>query len=173
MAQAKYLLREIFKAFPHNRFGIVPFAGSAFLSCPLTADHTALNEALEDLSTESVPVGGTNIEKALQTAQKAFAGAEGSHRAVILFTDGDELSGNASAAVAGLKKEHIPVAVAGFGDPAVAAPVPDGAGGVMRGADGKPAGSKLNENALRQLATETGGIYVRSLVDRTGFAELG
>ena len=42
MEQAKYLLREIFKAFPSDRFGIVPFAGKAFLSCPLTADHQAL-----------------------------------------------------------------------------------------------------------------------------------
>ena len=172
MAQAKYLLREVFQAFPHNRFGIVPFAGNAFLSCPLTADHTALTEALEDLSPDSVPLGGTNIEKALQTAQRAFAGAEGSHRAVILLTDGDELSGNAAAMIAELKKNHIPVAVVGFGDPAVAAPVPDGQGGVMRGADGRIAGSKLNEATLRQIAGDTGGIYIRSQVSDTGFARL-
>lgn len=172
MEQAKYLLREVLGAFPQDRFGIVPFAGSAFLSCPLTADHTALNEALEDLNTDSVPLGGTNIEKALQTAQRAFAGAAGSHRAVILLTDGDELSGNAAAMTAELKKNNIPLAVVGFGDPAVAAPVPDGQGGVMRSGTGQIAGSKLNEATLRRLAADTGGIYIRSQVSDTGFGEL-
>lgn len=168
MEQAKYLMREVIKAFPHDRFGVIPFAGSAFLSCPLTTDHTALAEAAEDLSTDSVPLGGTNIEAALQCADRAFAGADGDHRAVVLFTDGDELSGNTAAAAENFRKRGIPVVVAGFGDPAIAAPVPDGSGGVMRSADGKAAGSRLNESSLQKLAAETNGVYVRSSATDTG-----
>lgn len=168
LEQAKFLMREIIKAFPQDRFGVIPFAGSAFLSCPLTADHTALAEAAADLSTESVPLGGTNIEAALQCADRAFSGADSDHRAVLLLTDGDELSGNTAAVTADFRKRGIPVVVAGFGDPAVAAPVPDGAGGVMRSADGKAAGSRLNETSLQKIAAETGGIYVRSTAADTG-----
>lgn len=168
MEQAKYLMREVVKAFPQDRFGVIPFAGSAFLSCPLTSDHTALAEAAEDLSTDSVPLGGTNIESALKCADRAFAGADSDHRAVLLFTDGDELSGNVAAAAENFRKRRIPVAIAGFGDPAVAAPVPDGKGGVMRSSDGKAAGSRLNEASLQRLAADTGGVYVRSTAEDTG-----
>ena len=106
MAQAKYLLREIFRAFPGDRFGIVPFAGKAFLSSPLTADHQALLTAVDDLDTGSVPVGGTNLSAALETAKRAFAGSEGDHRAIILLTDGDQLDGDALKSAAELKKEN-------------------------------------------------------------------
>ena len=172
MAQAKYLLSELIAAHPGDRFGIVPFAGNAFLSCPLTSDRTALKEAVDDLSTESVPLGGTDVQKALATAVRAFEGAEGSHRAILLLTDGDELTGNAAAELETLKKAGIPVAVAGFGDPALEAPVPDGKGGVMRDASGKPAASRLNESGLRAVADATGGVYVRSQAADTGFAVL-
>lgn len=172
MAQAKYLLSELIAAHPGDRFGIVPFAGNAFLSCPLTADRTALREAVDDLSTESVPLGGTDVQKALATAMRAFAGAEGGHRAILLLTDGDELTGKAAAELDALKKAGIPVAVAGFGDPALEAPVPDGKGGVMRDASGKPAASRLNEAGLRAIASATGGVYVRSQATDTGFPVL-
>ena len=109
MEQAKYLLREIFTAFPRDRFGIIPFAGTAFLSCPLTADHSALMTATEDLDPSSVPVGGTDLDKALRTAMRAFDGAGGDHRALLLLTDGDQLSGDAGRTAAELGKMHLPL----------------------------------------------------------------
>ena len=56
MAQAKFFLRDIIKSFPSDRFGIVPFAGNAFLSCPLTSDHHALMTAVNELDISAVPV---------------------------------------------------------------------------------------------------------------------
>ena len=169
MEQAKYLLREIFKAFPGDRFGIIPFAGRAYLSCPLTGDHHALLTAVEDLDSSSVPVGGTNLALALSTAERAFAGSEGDHRAILLLTDGDQLSGDALKSAAGLKKADIPIAAVGFGSPDAAAPVPGDRGGVMHSLSGEVAGTRLDEALLRKLAAETGGIYLRSTVNDTGF----
>lgn len=170
MEQAKYLLREVFKAFPGDRFGIVPFAGKAFLSCPLTADHQALAVAVDDLDTSSVPVGGTNLSAALETAKKAFAGSEGDHRAVILLTDGDQLDGDALKSASALGKENIPVIAVGFGSPDLAAPVPGDNGGVMHSRSGEVAGSRLDEALLQKIAAETKGIYLRSTVNDIGFS---
>ncbi|MBO7329636.1 MAG: VWA domain-containing protein, partial [Lentisphaeria bacterium] len=172
MEQAKYLLREIFREFPSDRFGIVPFAGKAFLSCPLTADHQALLTAVNDLDTGSVPIGGTDLGAALETAKRAFAGSEGDHRAIILLTDGDQLSGNALKSAANLKSENIPVIAVGFGSPDAAAPVPGDNGGVMHSLSGEVAGSRLDETLLQKLAAETGGIYLRSTVSDTGFTSV-
>ena len=168
MEQAKFLLREVIAASPGDRFGVIAFAGTSFLSCPLTSDHTALEEYIKELNTDTVPLGGTNIERALRTAERAFSAAEGSHCAVLMLTDGDELTGNSQRLVSDFKKRNIPLIIAGFGDPAAAAPIPDGKGGLIRQSDGTPASSKLNEISLKKLAEETGGVYIRSTVGDTG-----
>ena len=168
MEQAKFLLRQIVKDSPGDRFALIAFAGNAFLSCPFTADHSAFNEYINDLDTDTVPLGGTNIERALLTAQRAFKGAEESGRAILMLTDGDALSGNAGRLISHFKKAGIPLIIAGLGDPETAAPVPDGKGGFIRGSDGKIAASCLNEKELSRLASETGGAYIRSTVGDTG-----
>ncbi|MBR7130497.1 MAG: VWA domain-containing protein [Lentisphaeria bacterium] len=170
MAQAKFFLRDIIKSFPSDRFGIVPFAGNAFLSCPLTSDHHALMTAVNELDISAVPVGGTDLSKALKVAIRAFAGSEGDHRAILLLTDGDQLSGDALKLVPELKKLGIPVVSAGFGSPDMAAPVPGDNGGVMHSASGEIAGTRLDEKLLQQLSAGSGGIYIRSTVSDTGVA---
>lgn len=172
MEQAKFLLREVISASPGDRFGLIAFAGNAFLSCPLTSDRTALEEYIRELNTDTVPLGGTDIERALRAAQRAFSAAESGHCAVLMLTDGDELTGNSQRLVNDFKKRNIPLIIAGFGDPSAAAPVPDGKGGFMRQSDGTPASSKLNEVSLIKLAAETGGIYIRSTVGDTGSAAI-
>ena len=72
MAQAKFLLNEVISAFPGDRFGLIPFAGRAFLSCPLTADHRAVLTAVDDLDTYSVPLGGTDLNDAVKALHEAF-----------------------------------------------------------------------------------------------------
>ena len=170
--QAKFLLNETLNAFPEDRFGLIPFAGNAFLSCPLTFDRHTLQIAVNELNTDSVPLGGTNLEKALSCAMTAFENGGKDHRAILLFTDGDELSGDASKVLSELKKDNIPLFIAGFGSPDVAAPVPDDNGGIMRSRDGELAGSKLNETLLRQIASETGGTYIRSTIGDTGINQV-
>ena len=108
LEHAKFLLREIVKASPGDRFGLIAFAGNAFLSCPLTADPGAFNEYINELDTSSVPLGGTNIERALRSADRAFSGAESDNRAILMITDGDALSGNAERLLESLKKKKIP-----------------------------------------------------------------
>ena len=167
LEHAKFLLREIARKSPGDRFGLIAFAGKAYTACPLTADPVAFDEYINELSPDLVPLGGTNLELALREALRLFEGA-GGERAVVVLTDGDELSGSASAVAAELKEKRIPLFVIGLGDPAVPAPLPDEAGHLRRDRAGKIITSKLNEAALQKLAQATGGIYVRSTVTDTG-----
>ena len=176
LAHAKWLVKELVKLNPGDRFGLIAFAGKGFLECPLTTDRTSFELSLDELSTDSIPLGGTNIQEALAAALQAFKAAETSHRAVILVTDGDELEGNSGKAVDEIVARKIPLFIAGIGDPSQPSiiQVPDGRGGVktLTDANGNVVNSPLNEKQLGELTKRTGGIYVRSTAGDPGVAAL-
>ena len=170
LEHAKFLLRQLVESAPNDRFGLVAVAGKAYLACPLTSDSLAFTQYIDELNTDTVPLGGTNLEAALRVAEQAFKAAAGGNRGILLFTDGDELAGNSAALVNELRKRQIPLFIVGLGDPEVGAPVPEADGTLKRDASGQLITSKLAETSLKKLAGETGGIYVRSTVTDTGLA---
>ncbi len=176
LLHAKWLVKELVKLNPGDRFGLVAFAGKGFLECPLTSDKTSFFQTLDELSIDSIPVGGTNIQEALATALRAFRAAETQHRAVVLITDGDELEGDSGKAVDEIVARKIPLFIAGIGDPSQPSiiQVPDGKGGVKTLTDsaGNVVNSPLNEKQLGTLARRTGGIYVRSTAGDPGLQAL-
>ncbi len=176
LEHGKWLLRELLQAHKGDRFGLLPFAGRAYLSCPLTSDISALDQYLSELDTNAIPVGGTNLGEALNVALAAFSAAEGTDRAIVLFTDGEELTGDAGKALAEMQKKHIPLFIVGLGSPDTGAPIPEvdenGRPGFKRDAKGELVKTKLNEPLLQKLATETGGVYVRSTTLDSGLAVL-
>ena len=169
---AKWFARQIVKSSQGDRFGLIAFAGTASLDCPLTTDMTSFNQVLSEIEPGSAALGGTNIQAALETALKAFNAAESGHRAVVLVTDGDELTGNSTSVISQLKAKKIPLFIAGVGDPSKPGLIPvkgeDGKTSFMRDASGELVKSALNEKQLSELALGTGGIYVRSTVTTPG-----
>jgi Ca-activated chloride channel family protein len=177
LGHAKWFLRELIKECPGDRFGIVAFAGSAFLQCPMTADKTTLFQSIDEMSVDSIPLGGTNIQQAIETSIQAFKAAESGHRAIILLTDGDEVQGSSSSAIDDLKKMKIPMFVVGIGDPSQPGLImlPDKNGKdpqFMRDSKGELVKSPLNETQLKNIAAETAGIYVRSTATSTGLSAI-
>ena len=148
LEHAKFLLRRLVEREGNDRFGLIPFAGTAYLSCPLTSDKVAFNQYIDELDPDAIPLGGTNMEIALSKAVEAFKAAAGGNRAIVIFTDGDELSGDSTRVIAELKKKGIPLFVVGLGDPAVGAPVPEEDGRFKRDAAGQLVTTKLNEENI-------------------------
>lgn len=176
MDHAKWLVREVVKKNPGDRFGLIAFAGESFLVCPLTVDRASFIQLVDDLDVDTIPVGGTNVQLALEDAVKAFEGAQGTHKAVILVTDGDELTGRGASVVNDLAKAQIPVFAVGIGDPSnpavIRIPDEDGKFRILMDREGNPVKSPLNEPQLTELARRTGGIYVRSTAAYSGIDEL-
>jgi len=176
LAHAKHLLKDLIKNTPGDRYGIIAFAGSAFLECPLTADRTSLFTILKDINYDTIPIGGTNIEKAINVAIQAFNAATGGYKAIILITDGDELQGNSNNAVQALKKLKTPLLVVGIGNPSkpglIQLSSKDGQTKFLRDSAGKLVKSKLNEPQLRKLAEITNGVYIRSTATDPGLKTL-
>src|SRR5579862_1717762 len=72
LARAKLAALDLMQLAKSDRLGLVAFAGSAFLQCPLTIDDTAFRQSVESLGVNSIPEGGTDIADAITTAQNAF-----------------------------------------------------------------------------------------------------
>jgi Ca-activated chloride channel homolog len=177
LAHAKLFLRDLVNQTGSDRFGLVAFAGRAFLECPMTTDKTSFIQYIDELDTESIPLGGTNLQLALETAMEAFKAAEGNNRAIILITDGDELSGNSKLALKELKNKKIPLLIVGVGSSVTPAliPIPQKKGKsvkFMRDSKGELVKTRLNAVLMQQLADTTGGYFVHSTTTNFGLSQI-
>jgi len=164
LQHAKQFVRQLAIGTAGSRYGLIAFAGSAFLECPLTQNIDGFLSFLDDVGTDSIPVGGTNIELALSEALDAFEAAEGDHRAIIMITDGDELQGNSEQALEAFREKKIPIFVVGIGSPDLGSFIQLADNSFVTDEKGDRVRTKLNQEGLRRLSAATGGIYVHSTV---------
>jgi Ca-activated chloride channel homolog len=145
-----------------DRVGLIAFAGRAFLQAPLTIDYGALVESINDLDTKTIPEGGTNIAEAITLATRTFGKTATGNRALILFTDGEQLSGDAVKAAKEAADADVRIFTIGVGTPQGSLiPVTDETGGTsfVKDLSGQVVKSKLDESRLREIARVTGGMY--------------
>ncbi|HVR30359.1 MAG TPA: VWA domain-containing protein [Thermoanaerobaculia bacterium] len=162
LERAKRELFDLLRRLEGDRIGIVAFAGTAFVQCPLTLDYGAAELFLGALDQESIPVQGTDLEQALETSLRAFRGGAAGSRAILLITDGEDHSGRALAVAERLRAEGVRVFAIGIGSEG-GAPIPARGGGFRRDRRGDIILSRLDERTLQQIALTTGGRYVRSV----------
>ncbi len=165
LERAKYKVIDLLRMLDGDRIGIVAFAGTSFLQCPLTLDYQAAEIFLNSLDTDLIPLQGTAIGHAIQTAVKGFSQIEKKSRSIILITDGEDHEGTALKSVELAKKEQVRIFVIGIGQP-TGAPIPDldSGSGFIKDSQGEVILSKINETTLQQIALKTGGTYVRSVM---------
>ncbi len=163
LTRAKLAVSDLVEKLDGDRIGLIAFAGTAFLQCPLTLDYDAFGQALDALDVNTIPRGGTNIASALEEAQKTFQLGNSNHKILILLTDGEDLEANGIEAAKQVAKQDLRVFTVGVGSVAgELIPMPMEGGGIefLRDASGQPVKSHLDENTLRQIAEATGGFYV-------------
>ena len=162
LKRAKLAAEDLLGQIQGDRVGVIAFAGSSFLQAPLTADFTATRDTIAELDTEIIPRGGTNLTEAIKAADDAFGKGESDNRALIIFTDGEELEDDATKAAAE-HKSKFRIFTVGLGSPDGALiPVPNERGGTqfVRDEKGEYVKSKLDEKRLREVAEAGGGFYI-------------
>lgn len=163
LTRAKLAALDLIGLLPGDRLGLVAFAGSAFLQAPLTIDYGAVRDSLNEVDTEIIPHGGTNISAAIREAEKAFGKGESESRALILFTDGEELDADA-VKVAREVAANFKIFTVGVGSTEGSIiPVPGGDGGTsfVKDPQGNFVKSRLDEARLSEIAEAAGGFYLR------------
>jgi Ca-activated chloride channel family protein len=146
------------------RFAIAAGKGRSILAVPLTLDTEALSAFLEGISSSRITGRGTDSEKLVDAAATAFKDDFPGRRRIILFSDGEALSGDLSAACDRCLARDISIIAVGFGTEAGGPVPPAGAFPGLDPAAGEPDEqgiiSRADPEALRGAAARTGGLYI-------------
>lgn len=147
-----------------NRIGVVLFAGTSFIQCPVTLDTGAAKIFLDIIDTNAVPTPGTNIGEAIRVSISAFNTKEKKHKVLILLTDGEDHGGTALSYAKQAKDEGIRIYTVAIGT-TKGEPIPVmGEKGTARGYKKDKSGevilSKIDEGLLSEIANATDGRYL-------------
>lgn len=143
-----------------DHVGLVVFAGSAFMQAPLTTDYAVVRNMLQGLDPLSMPYPGSNLAEGIDKGLELLRAAPKGGRGLVVLTDGEETAGRAREAADRARAEDIPIYVIAVGTPrGEPIPAPAAEGGLLRGPDGKPVFSKLDEDGLREIARKSGGKF--------------
>lgn len=166
LAVARNAVRGLLSRLRGDRAGLVAFAGSATVECPLTLDYGAVTLFLDAVETGSIPEPGTSLAAAIQAANSAFIARETRYKVLVLFTDGEDLEGQVDEAVKKARESGVIIYCVGIGTPeGRPVPVRDQKGDVVeyrRDPKGQVVISRLDETTLRRIAEASGGRYFRA-----------
>ncbi|MEK6772804.1 MAG: VWA domain-containing protein [Bdellovibrionota bacterium] len=170
LAQVKVELSRLIDLSPGNKIGIIAFAGSAALLCPLTNDPGAVKMYIESLSTSSVSSQGTNFEEALRLAKESFEHGGVSTdetskatRVIVVASDGEDQEEGALEAAQKLSQSGIKIFTVAYGtEKGGAIPVRDGMGylrGYKKDHQGQTVLSTVRGEFLQKLAQSGKGSF--------------
>ena len=160
--RAKREVIDLLAMLEGDRIGLAAFAGAAFMQCPLTLDYQAFHIFLNALSPDFMPLGGTDIAGAVETALAGFDPKSKAEKAIVLITDGESTSGDPLAAARKAAEAQVKLFCIGVGK-TDKTPAPDVAGGFKKDASGRIVLIGIDEETLTRMADLTGGAYVRSV----------
>lgn len=187
LKKAKHAIRTLVGRLGGDRVGIVAFAASSYVACPLTTDLDYVMESLDILTPNMVLNQGTDIGVGLETALNALErGAEelkatenqekNSSRAVVLISDGEDHQNQAVETAKKLKEKGIKLYVLGVGtQKGGPVPIRDDAGqlhGYKKDRKGNAVVSTFSPDALMAVATSAGGRYWNVTVDESEVDEI-
>lgn len=163
--RSKLAVKDLVKRLAGDRVGLIAFAGTAFLQCPLTVDYDGFLLALGDINVNTIPRGGTSISSAIDTALGSYEAGESKYRILVVITDGEDHEGNAGELAERARREGVKIFCIGIGTAeGELIQVTDEAGNksFLKDSEGNIVKSHLNEELLKKIALATDGMYVRS-----------
>lgn len=175
LERSKFAVRDLMKKLNGDRIGLIAFAGTAFLQCPLTIDYNGFLLALDDLSTATIPRGGTSISSAIKEAIGIFKNGQKKYKVLVIITDGEDLEGDPLKAAEEASQAGIKIYCVGIGtSEGELIQVPDETGQMAYVADrqGNVVRTRLNEELLKKITIATGGSYVRATKGEFGLTLL-
>ncbi len=175
LERAKAEIGDALNRLVDHRVGIVAFAGTAFLQCPLTTDVEAVRLFLRALTPEALPQGGSDLGAGLEVARNALQVEDeqsGGHqkvgRVVVVVSDGEDhemLEGANLEELGGqLQKLGATVVVIGVGS-TLGEPIPvvDAQGditGYLKDRGGQTVVTRMSPEILQAVAQAVGGVFV-------------
>jgi Ca-activated chloride channel family protein len=170
LQRSKLAIKDLVKVLKGDRIGLIAFAGTAFLECPLTLDYNGFMLSLDDISVNTIPAGGTSIASAIKEARRSYEAGSKQHVALIIITDGEDHEGDPLAQAEEAKKEGILIFCIGIGtqEGDLISLEEDNQRQFLKDKEGNVVKSRLDEALLQKIALATGGSYLRSTATEFG-----
>lgn len=159
-SRVRAFARELLRDLPAPaRTGLVRVEGEGEVLAPLTLDHVALANALGEVVPRGAVVPGSDLGDGLRKAEALLSSRGARGRAVVLFSDGEDLDANlveqaAACRARGIVVDAVLVGTEGGG------PVPARGGGFLLDGSGRPVLSHADASAMRRVASLTGGQFL-------------
>ena len=160
LERAKLAISRLVDKLRDDRIGLIVFAGNSFVQLPITTDYVSAKMFLNSISTESVPVQGTAIGDAINTAMRSFSAQSEKSRAIIVITDGENHEDDPVAAAKQAADLGVRVFAIGVGSPE-GKPIPMD-GELLKDKNGEIVVTRLDEKVLQDVARAGNGVYVRA-----------
>lgn len=164
LERAKLAALDLLKLARYDRLGVVAFAGTAFLQCPLTLDEEAYRQSVQILEPGIIPQGGTALSEAIETAANAFSEEESeNHKVLILFTDGEDHEEHVLDVVKKVAANGMKIFTVGVGTASgelLKVRDENGSSVFLKDQSGNVVKSRLNEPLLQQIAMAANGFYI-------------
>lgn len=163
LEKAKLAISRMIEKLSNDKVGMIVFAGDAYVQLPITTDYSSARLFLSGINTDIVPVQGTAIGAAINTAVKSFTPETETSKAIIVITDGENHQDDAVAAAKAAREKGIYVHTIGMGlEQGAPIPMKGNPGQFMKDGQGNVIVSKLDEATLREVAKAGEGLYVRA-----------
>lgn len=174
LGRAQATIRALADAAAGDRLALVVFAGEARLLVPLTRDRATFTALAAAADPTSVRRGGTDLGAALERALEALGGSASEHSAILLLTDGEDLSGRGLRAAEAAARRGVAVHAVGYGTRLGSKIVlqADGRETYLRDARGREVVSTLEATSLRRIAEAANGAYVEAAEETTPLVSL-
>ncbi|MCX6584060.1 MAG: VWA domain-containing protein [Candidatus Aminicenantes bacterium] len=162
---AKQLIGSIVDNLQTDYVSLVNFAAVPYVQCPLTTDYEAFKMMTDASNISPSEEQGTDFGRGMLLALKSFEKTQGEHKVLVLITDGEDQEKTWQQAIGEIHKQKAIIFTVGIGV-ASGAPIPiknekGEVTGWKKDKEGNIVKTRLDENTLIQIASQTGGRYFR------------
>lgn len=156
---AKQGVRDALYTFGNERVGLIVYAGSASILCPLTYDYDFVRYMLDQANTRTVNFGGTTVQSAVEKAvDQVYIEGRNDVQDLIVMTDGGDHGSVITKTIDLLNEKGVDTLLIGLGSPHEGSPIKikDEEGNTkLLQYQGNPVYTKLDDAALRAFAAKS------------------
>jgi len=161
LEKSKQIMTQMIESIASDRIGIVAYAGSAYPVLPMTTDYELAKMFTQSINTNLISSQGTAIESAIQTSVDFFDNPT-SGKAIILFSDGEDHQNTSFDISKVTKEKNVKIITVGVGTAnggTIEFEDELGFQQVKKDKNGQVVITKLNQEILQKIASETNGTY--------------
>lgn len=180
LTRAKQQIKDMVDEMAGDRVGLVIFAGESKRQIPLTSHYDDFKQRLDQVGPASLRRGGSRLGDAIRVAANAFLDQTNDHKAIVVFTDGeDQESDPVGAARRASAERGIRIFTVGLGDidqgsriPVTDPENPQRSFGRFVKHNGEAVWTRMNGETLREVAAQSGGAFIPAGTRRVDMADV-